>query len=64
MDVVRGGVLIGSTSKLGSGLSGILARRNLNQSSIVPTTIIRIVGTLQMVFTNLIMTTHVNRIAN
>jgi hypothetical protein len=46
MDVVRGGVLIGSTSKLGSGLSGILARRNLNQSSIVPTTIIRIVGTL------------------
>jgi hypothetical protein len=40
MDVVRRGVLIGSTAKLGSGLGGVLARRNLSQSSTLPTTII------------------------
>ncbi len=40
MDIVRKGVLIGSIAKLGSGLSGVLARRNLNQSSTVPSVII------------------------
>jgi hypothetical protein len=29
MDVVRRGILIGSTKKLGSGLSGVLAGRKL-----------------------------------
>ncbi len=64
MDVVKRGVLIGSIEKLGSGLGGILARKKLSGSSALPTTTIRVVGTPQMVFTNLIMTTHVNRTTN
>jgi hypothetical protein len=64
MDVVRRGVLIGSTTKMGSGLDGVLARRKLNESTTLPTTIIGVVGTPQMVFTNSIMITHVNRTAN
>jgi hypothetical protein len=63
MDVVRRGILIGSTTKLGSGLGGVLARWKLNGSSTLPTTI-GVVGTPQMVFTNLIMTIHVNRTTN
>jgi hypothetical protein len=63
MDVVRRGILIGSTTKLGSGLGGVLARWKLNGSSALPTTI-GVVGTPQMVFTNLIMTIHVNRTTN
>jgi hypothetical protein len=62
IDVVRKGVLIGSTTKLGSG--GVSTVRNLNRSSTLPTAITRVVGIPQMVFTNLIMITHVNRIAN
>jgi hypothetical protein len=46
---------------LGNGLSGVLAVRNLNQSLALPTIITWVVGTLQMVFTNPIMTSHVNR---
>jgi len=38
MDVVRRGILIGSTTKLGSGLGGVLARWKLNGSSALPTT--------------------------
>jgi hypothetical protein len=64
MNVVRGGMLIGSTVNLGSGLNGVLVGRNLSRSSVLPTTTIGIVGTLQMVFTNMIMTTHVNMIIN
>jgi hypothetical protein len=64
MDVVRKGVLIGFATKLGSGLGGILAKRNLNRSSTLPIIITRVVGTFQMVFTNLVMTTHVNRTPN
>jgi len=64
MNVVRGGVLIGSIVNLGTGLGGVLIRRNLSQSSTLPTTIIGVVGTLQMLFTNPIMITHVNIIAN
>ncbi len=59
MDVDRRGVLIGSVTKLGSGLSGISARRNLNKRSTLSTTTTRVVGTPQIVFTNLIMSTHV-----
>ncbi len=64
INVVKRGVLIGSATKLGSGSGGILAIRNLSQSLTLPTTIIRVIGTPQMVFTNSIMTTHVNKIAN
>jgi hypothetical protein len=54
-------MLIGSTTKLGSGLGGVLAIRNLNQSSKLLTITTKVVGILQMVFTYPIMTTHVNR---
>jgi hypothetical protein len=57
-------VLIGSTSKLGNGLGGVLARRNLNRSLALPTTTTWIVGTPHMVFTNSIMTIHVNKTTN
>jgi hypothetical protein len=60
IDVVRRGILIQCVAKLGSGSGGVLIGRNLNQSSTLPTTTTRIIGTLHMVFTNLIMTTHVN----
>ncbi len=61
MDVVRRGTLIGFVAKLGNGSSGVLAGRKLNGNLALPIVIIRVVGTFQMVFTNLIMTTHVNR---
>ncbi len=64
MDVVRKGVLIGSTTKLGSGSSGVLARRKLSGSTTLPTASTGVVGTPQMVFTNLIMITFVNRIVD
>ncbi len=61
MDVIRKGVLIGSTTKLGNGLGGVSARRKLSGSMALSTTTTRVVGTSQMIFTNLIMTTHVKR---
>ncbi len=61
MDVIKRGVLITFATKLGSGLGGILAGRKLNENSTLLTTT-RVVGTLHMVFTNLIMIIHVNRI--
>jgi hypothetical protein len=64
MDVIRRGVLIGSTRKLGSELGGISAGRNLSQSSTLPIITTRVVGTPKMVFTNMIMTFHVNRTTN
>jgi len=64
IDVVRRGILFGFVAKLGNGSNGILVVRNLNQSSTLLTAIIRVVGIPQMVFINLILTTHVNRIAN
>jgi hypothetical protein len=64
MDVVKRGVVIGSIAKLGSGLSGLSIGRKLSGSSALPIAITRVVGTPHMVFTNQIMTTHVNRIAN
>jgi hypothetical protein len=41
-----------------------LARRNLSWSSTLPRITAGVVGSPQMVFTNPIMTTHVNRNAN
>jgi len=61
---VKGGVLIGSTMNLGRGSRGVLARRNLSRSLGIPIATIGVVGTPQMVFTNPIMTTHVNKIIN
>ncbi len=61
MDVVKKGTLIGCVIKLGSGSDGISTRRNLNRNLALPTTTIGVIGTLHMVFTNLIMTTHVNK---
>jgi hypothetical protein len=63
MDVVKRGVLIGSIAKLGNGLNGVLTRKKLSGNMTLPITTIGVVGTFQMVFTNPIMTTHVNRIA-
>jgi len=45
MDVGRRGVLIGSITKLGSRLGGILAGRNLNRSSALPIVTTEVVGT-------------------
>ncbi len=64
MDVVKRGILIGSTTNMGSGLDGVLVGRKLNESTTLPPTIIGVVGTPQMVFTNSIMITHVNRTTN
>jgi len=62
IDVVKRGVLIGFTAKLGSGLGGVSIIRNLNQSLALLIAIIGVIGIPQMVFTNPIMTTHVNKI--
>jgi len=60
MDVVTRGTLIGSTTKMGNGSGGILARRKLSGNTTLPTSTIGVVGTPQMVFTNPILITHVN----
>jgi hypothetical protein len=64
MNVVRGGMLIGFIVNLGNRSNGVLVGSNLSRSSILPTTTTRIVGTPQMLFTNMIMTTHVNMTRN
>jgi hypothetical protein len=64
INVIRRGILIGFATKLGSKLSGVSTIRNLSQSSAPPIATTRVIGILQMVFTNLIMTTHVNRTLN
>jgi len=61
MDVVLKGILIGFVTNLGSGLGGVLIGRNLNWSLALPIITTKVVGTLQMVFTNPILTTHVNK---
>jgi hypothetical protein len=43
MDVVKRGVLIGSTTNMGSGLDGVLVRRKLNESTTLPIAIIGVV---------------------
>ncbi len=60
-NVVRRGILIGSVTKLGSRLGGVFVVRNLSQSLTLPANIIGVVGIPQMMFTNPIMTIHVNR---
>jgi hypothetical protein len=60
IDVVKRGVIIGFAAKLGSRLGGVLVLKNLSQSSALPTSTTRVVGTPQMVFTNSITTIHVN----
>ncbi len=45
-------------------MSRVLARRNLSQSLKLPTITTQVVGTPQMVFTNLIITIHVNMIVD
>jgi hypothetical protein len=64
IDVVKRGELIGFVAQLSSGLGGVLAGRKLSGSMALPITIIRIFGTFHMVFTNLIMTTRVNKSTN
>jgi hypothetical protein len=61
---IRGGILIGFATNLGRGSDKISKRRNLSRSLGLPTTITRVVGTPKMVFTNLIMITHVNTITD
>ncbi len=64
IDVIRRRILIRFVAKLGNGSNGILVVRNLNQNSTLLAAIIKVVGIPQMVFTNLILTTPMNRIAN
>jgi hypothetical protein len=64
IDVVEREVLIGFATKLGSGSSGVSTVRNLSRSLALKTNITIVVGISQMVFTNPIMTTHVNMTAN
>jgi hypothetical protein len=64
MDVVKRGVLIRSTRKFGNELGGMSAGRNLSQSSTLLIVTTGVVGTPKMVFTNMIMTFHVNKTAN
>jgi hypothetical protein len=64
MNVVRGGALIGFAINFGRGLGGVSTGRKLSKSSRLPITTIRVVETPRMVFTNSIMTTHVNIIVN
>jgi hypothetical protein len=45
MDVVRKGMVIGSTINLGRGWSGFLAKKNLRMSSRLPVVNFKIVGT-------------------
>jgi hypothetical protein len=61
MNVVSKGVIIGSTSNLNRGLGKFLARRKLSRSSGLPMANIGVVGTPQMVFTDLIMIIHVHK---
>ncbi len=64
VDVIRREIVTGSTAKLGSKLGGVLTRRNLNWSLMLPTYTTGVVGILQMVFTNLILVVHGNKIVD
>jgi hypothetical protein len=59
--VVKGGILIGSATNLGHGSGSISIGRNLSRSARLLAISIGVLGTPQMVFTNLIMIAHVNR---
>jgi hypothetical protein len=62
ISVIRRGVLIRFPTKSGSGSGGVLTRRNLSQSLALLATTTGVVDILQMVFTNLTMAIHGNRI--
>ncbi len=64
LDFVKRGVLLGPTTKLGSGSHGILAWGSPSWSLTLLVITIGVVGTLHMVFINLITTTHVNKTVN
>jgi hypothetical protein len=64
INVVRRGVLIGFTTKLGSGLGGVLAIKNLSRNLTLLTITIGVIGIPQMVFTNLMITIHMNKTTN
>jgi hypothetical protein len=64
IDVVRKGILIRYVAKLGSKSNGVSTRNNLNQNLTLPITTTGVVGIPQMVFTNVIMITHENKIVN
>jgi hypothetical protein len=64
MNVVKRGLVIEFVTNLEGGSDGFLTRRNLNRSSRLLASNTRVVGTPQMVFTNPIMTTHVNKIVD
>ncbi len=59
---VRGGILTKSTTNLGCGSRRVSTRRNLSRDFGLPPTTTKVVGTPQMVFTNLIITICVNMI--
>ncbi len=61
INVVKRRLRVESTSKLGNKSNGILVVKNLNRSLTLQTITIGVVSIPQMVFTNLIMITHVNR---
>jgi hypothetical protein len=58
---VKSGILIGFTTNFDCGLGGVSTRRNLNRSLGIPITIIGVVATPHMVFTNPTIITHVNK---
>ncbi len=60
-NVVRKRVVVESIINLGHGLGKFLMGRSLNWSLGLPSANTGIVGTPKMVFTNLIMTTHVQK---
>jgi hypothetical protein len=62
INVVRKEVLIGFATKLDSGSCGVSTIRNLSQSLALSIAITGVIDIPQMVFTNSITTTHVNRI--
>ncbi len=57
---VKNGILTGSITNLGCGPRGVSTGRNLSRSSRILISIIGVIGTPHMVFTNPIMTIHVN----
>ncbi len=57
---VRGGILIGFSMNLNHGSEGVSMRRNFSRSSEILLTTIGVVATPHIVFTNPIITTHVN----
>ncbi len=64
INVVKKEILIGSTTKLGNGFSGVLTIKNLSCSSELPAITTKVFSIPQMVFINSLTTTHVNRTTN